>query len=192
MVKTDVINDKKLIRKDLLLERKLLSKKEILLKNKFINNKLLKQSQLRNVNNILVYLPINNEVNTTKIIKNLFKLKKNVFLPAFSKKTKAWIVCQFKDWEKLETGPFKILQPINPKKVDIQTLDTALIPGVAFDRIGNRLGYGKGVYDRLLVNSNINKIGLAYDFQIKKKLPVDKYDLRMDMVLTEEKGFVFD
>ena len=68
-------------------------------------------------------------------------------------------------------------------------MDVSIIPGVAFDKKGVRLGYGKGVFDRLLAKSQAFKIGLAYDFQIVDELPREKHDLVMDIVESEKKVF---
>ena len=65
-------------------------------------------------------------------------------------------------------------------------MEVAIIPGLAFGKNDTRLGYGKGVYDQLLANFKGLKIGLAYDFQIVDKLPKERHDLKMDMVLTEK------
>src|SRR4030042_5944064 len=178
---------KHIIRKEILIKRIKLSKIDINNKSGIITKKILDLLPVYNKKHYLIYLPIDNEVNTKKIIDNLLKLKKKIFLPAFSKKTKTWIVHQFIDWKKIEVGPFNILQPVNSEIVNMQNLDIALIPGVAFDQRGNRLGYGKGVYDKLLADCNALRIGLAYDFQLVGPLPTNKHDLRMDMIVTEKR-----
>ena len=65
------------------------------------------------------------------------------------------------------------------------------MPGVAFDLEGNRLGYGKGILDMLLLDTKAFKIGLAYDFQMQKALPVEKHDVKVNMVITEERIYEF-
>jgi 5-formyltetrahydrofolate cyclo-ligase len=89
----------------------------------------------------------------------------------------------------LEVGAFGILEPkkkyaeeINPKNIDL-----AIVPGVVFDKRMNRIGYGAGFYDEYLklLRPECVKIGLAYDFQVKEKIPFDDHDIRMDIIVTE-------
>ena len=65
-------------------------------------------------------------------------------------------------------------------------IDLIIVPGVAFDRQRNRLGRGKGFYDRLLSTLNVPKIGISYDFQLKDQIPVEPFDRKMDLIITEK------
>ena len=65
-------------------------------------------------------------------------------------------------------------------------IDVILVPGLAFDRNGGRMGFGKGYYDRLLESSKAVKIGLCYDFQILEKIPTESHDVPMNFVITEK------
>lgn len=87
--------------------------------------------------------------------------------------------------DSLEIGPFGIMQPQRASIHSLSSLDLAIIPIVAFNKELYRLGYGKGVYDRLLGNSAALKIGLGYDFQLVSNLPVESHDIRMGFVVTE-------
>lgn len=69
--------------------------------------------------------------------------------------------------------------------VPVSTIDLFIVPGIAFDLLGFRLGWGKGYYDRLLVGVTVPKIGLAYNCQIVPRLPRRSYDIPMDIVITE-------
>jgi 5-formyltetrahydrofolate cyclo-ligase len=62
-----------------------------------------------------------------------------------------------------------------------------LVPGTAFDSSGHRIGYGKGYYDRLLKKTTSSKIGIAYDFQIVKKVPAENHDIKMTQIVTDKK-----
>ena len=122
--------------------------------------------------------------------------------PGVSKVSMGYAFAEFTGWQNLEKGPFGILQPIhnrgNKPGLELhykpglrnsfeENIDLAIIPGVAFDKHGVRLGYGKGVFDKLLADSKAFKIGLAYDFQIVDELPREKHDLVMDFVVTESR-----
>lgn len=142
--------------------------------------------QNKDFKNIAVYLPINNEVKTNKIIDTLLKKGANIFIAAYFKKINKYRFVKFNGWENLEEGPYKILQSSNFLHSSEVKLDLVIIPGLAFSKKGVRLGYGKGVFDKLLAPSKAFKIGLAYDFQIIDKIPQEKHDLVMDIIVTEK------
>ncbi len=85
-------------------------------------------------------------------------------------------------------GPYGLREP-NPKlahEVPLSQLDTVLVPGLAFDRKGGRLGRGKGFYDRALQNFKGTKVGVAFSQQLsKEELPMESHDIRMDVIITE-------
>lgn len=84
----------------------------------------------------------------------------------------------------LVKGRFGIMEPLPYGPVD--RLDLLVVPGVAFDEKGYRLGYGKGYYDKVLAKKKIFSIGLGYSLQLLEKLPRGKYDKRLDAIVTEE------
>lgn len=174
------------LRKLYLGKRLKLSPAKIEKKSSQIAKNLFSIDKIRDKRNFSVYLPINNEVDTKFIINNLLKKHKNLYCPYFSKVDNAYYFTKFKDWKNLEKGPHQILQPANFKKVDPAIIEVAIIPGIAFDLQGTRLGYGKGVFDRLLAGSKAIKVGLAYDFQIVDEIPREEHDLVMDTVVTEK------
>lgn len=189
---------KRELRKQYLVLRKKLSKDAARVKSSLICAKLVKLKQLEEAQSVGAYLPVKGEVDTKEIIEFLKSYRKKVFLPKFANDN--WGFAQFSYWDKLEKGPFGILQPTElvdtpdvSKNAALHTsgvkldLDVAIFPGVAFDQKGVRLGYGKGVFDKLLAKSKAFKIGLAYDFQIVDKLPKEEHDLAMDLVITEKR-----
>ena len=72
------------------------------------------------------------------------------------------------------------------KGVPESEIDLIIVPGVAFDRQHNRLGRGKGFYDRLLSTLDVPKIGICYDFQLKDQIPAEPFDRKMDLIITEK------
>ena len=175
---------KKTLRQEILTKRKKLLAQGVTVKSKIIENNLIKFLEEKDFKYFLIYLPVNNEVLTTDIIDYLVKSKKKVYLPAFLKQD-VWIISEFKNFNDLEPGPFNIYQPKNPRLVDLELIQAAILPGVAFDKKGVRLGYGKGVYDKLLAGFGGLKIGLAYDFQIVDAISAESHDLIVDMVVGE-------
>ena len=134
------------------------------------------------VNNISCYIPINNEVETKTLIDFLINRGINVYIPKHL--NGFWTFSKFKSWNELEKGYKDILEPIEQTEVNVD-FDLSIFPGVAFDRNGVRLGYGLGVFDRLLSNSTAVKVGLCFDFQIIQALPWEKHDLVMDYIVSE-------
>lgn len=179
--------DKNLIRRKYLQKRLALSRKEVLAKSKKIAENLLNLPEILQKNNISCYLPIRNEVETKFIIEQLIKNGVNIFLPGFNKKRGEYFFAQFGGWKNLEEGLYGVLQPTDIERIDAKNIDVAILPGVAFSKDGVRLGYGKGVFDRLLTGSPALKIGLAYDFQIIDAVPCEKHDLVMDIIVSEKK-----
>lgn len=93
----------------------------------------------------------------------------------------------------LETGPFGIMQPpVSAPRVPEASIDAVIVPGVAFDADGGRVGYGGGYYDRLLprLRPDAFRIGIAYDEQIVEELPAEDHDERMDAIVTPTRVFI--
>ena len=133
------------------------------------------------------YYPSNYEVNILNFLEEASNKKFRIALPVVQSST----LMRFRSWKIKETlyvSKFRILEPENKKK-EI-TPDLIIVPLVAFDDELNRIGYGKGYYDRSL--RKIKKIkkksvflGIAYNFQKYKNIPISKYDFKLDYIFTE-------
>lgn len=88
------------------------------------------------------------------------------------------------DQSRLELGAFHIEEPTGTDAVDVNQIELIIVPAVAYDRNGNRLGRGKGFYDRLLASTKATKIGVAYEFQLVDEIPAEPHDVPMDMIIT--------
>lgn len=86
---------------------------------------------------------------------------------------------------RLELGSFHIEEPTGSNTIDPSEIELIVVPAVAYDRKGNRLGRGKGFYDRLLKSTKATKIGVGYEFQLYDELPTEPHDVGMDMVITQ-------
>lgn len=132
---------------------------------------------------ILSYWSMSDEVMTHKAVERWSKYKK-VYLPLI--KGNDLELVRFEGIEKMKPEPvFGILEPTSDEKIEIGEIELVIVPGVAFDAGCNRMGRGKGYYDRLLSESVAVKIGVAFSFQIVDKVPVDPHDVPLDMVVTE-------
>lgn len=89
------------------------------------------------------------------------------------------------DESRLELGSFHIEEPTGTNTVDADEIELIVVPAVAYDRRGNRLGRGKGFYDRLLASARATKIGVGYEFQLIDEIPVEEHDIPMDYVITQ-------
>lgn len=186
----DIDQRKMILRREMQKLRDNLTTKEFLSRNGGILS-LFNSLQLENLSqNYMSYVSIGNEVSTMEIIEELIKKSKKVSVPVCISDTSQLIASHILDLGELIPSQFGLLEPRKDliRPVDPKELDIVVVPGLAFDRNLNRLGYGKGYYDRFLPNlsSKSLKIGLAYSFQIIEKVPVDDYDIRLDLIITEE------
>lgn len=91
---------------------------------------------------------------------------------------------------RLELGSFHIEEPTGKDITDPSEIELVVVPGVAYDRKGRRLGRGKGFYDRFLQHTKATKIGVGYEFQLVDELPVESHDISMDMVITQKRTII--
>lgn len=182
------IENKKLIRKNIIKKRDDINRvgKEKLENEiiaKFING-----DEYKNAKIIFSYIGFGSEINTKVIIKDALNKGKVVYVPKV--KGREMLLIKIDSLENLVTSSYGILEPIGDKSdLDVNKLDLIIMPGVAFDKMKNRIGYGGGYYDRFLINKNIkaHKIALAYDFQILENIKVEEHDIKVDKIITERR-----
>lgn len=183
---------KRLIRDKILSLRKSQTADEIIRKSNKIKEKLFELPEFINSNTILFYVDTRNEVKTDFMIREALKLKKRTIIPVSNKKEKNLILSELKDFDKeLEAGNFNILEPKKEflRTINSNEVDLVIVPGVAFDKMGNRIGYGKGFYDNFLKNlgKDLKTIAIAYDFQIVDKIPITCNDISVQKIITEKR-----
>ena len=93
---------------------------------------------------------------------------------------------------RLELGSFHIEEPTGDNTVDPSEIELVVVPAVAYDRNGNRLGRGKGFYDRLLKNTRATKIGVGYEFQLVDEIPVEPHDVGVDIIITQNSTIIIN
>jgi 5-formyltetrahydrofolate cyclo-ligase len=137
---------------------------------------------------LFLYISTMREVDTHGLIRQLLAMGREVSVPCFETATQRYVASLVHDFDAdLATGKFGILEP-TPEAIRPSTsgqISAALVPGLAFDETGNRLGRGLGYFDRLLRQTSGVKIALAFDFQLLDEVPVEAHDLRMDFIVTE-------
>ncbi len=180
MVVAEEVSKKSLRNYALSLRKEIINKKD--LETKVINN-VLNNKKVLEANNILIYVSLDMEVDTKVLINKLWNLNKNIYVP----KVEGSIINFYKidSFNDLVIGSFGVLEPITNIIYKDDNNSCCIIPGLFFDKNNNRLGYGGGYYDRFLENKNIYKIGICFSTFIVDNLITDKYDIKMDEVITE-------
>ncbi len=181
---------KKDLRKEILKRLDSCSEEELREKSRIIIEKLLSLPLYKNSSFFMTYVSFAKEVDTFSLIERSLNLGKRVAVPYIVSVEGEMVPAIVKSLQDLEPGPWGILQPKKEKLevIQPQKLDFLIVPGVAFDRKGNRLGRGKGFYDRFLSHlpPSLPRISLVYSFQIVEEIPVDKHDLPVNLIITEK------
>jgi 5-formyltetrahydrofolate cyclo-ligase len=151
-------------------------------------NILCKMPEFDKAKGIGAFASIPGEINTYPILEGALGLGKRIYLPKVVKGKTHFEFFLVQNFKTLSKGAFGILEPTGGKPADWGEIDLVLVPGLAFDQSGNRLGFGKGYYDRVLplLKKSTLTIGLGYSFQIVEKIPVDLHDIPLKAVLSEK------
>ncbi len=178
------------IRQEILRIRNSLSETEIVSNSNIISNKVISTKEFKKAQSIGTYYPIRSEVKTFEIIKHSLATKKTIGLPRIIDSNR---IAFFKIMEnsfediKFTKGKYGILENLMSDSI-VEEMDLLIIPGIAFDLQGNRIGYGKGYYDRFLSTRKVSYImGLAFENQIIKKIPTTENDIPVDVLVTENR-----
>ena len=182
--------DKNSVRKETLEKRKSMPLDEVSLKSDKITEYLVSTDAYKNANTIMAYIDFRNEVKTENLIKRAVKDGKKIVIPISVVETRQLILSELIDYDnELESGAYGILEPKKEfiRETDPKLVDLVLIPGVAFDKKGFRIGYGAGYYDRFLerVRPDVSKIALSFDLQMVNHAYPDAHDVPVDIVITE-------
>ena len=160
-------------------------------KSRSIARRLRRLDAYRRAKILLCYVSFDGEVETLPILRKALSDGKRVAVPAIVPPSKRLLAVEIRDADRdLSAGHFGIPHPrVTARRVPLEKLDLVLVPGVAFDRRGRRLGRGGGYFDRFLgkVPEDVWKVGLAFDFQlVGKDLPEEKHDFPMCRVVTNK------
>lgn len=182
---------KRSIRSQLLAQRKSQSADDCLKLSDRIQQQFIDSGCLRDATCVALYSPINNEVHTGRLADYVLTSGKKLTYPRVQGGELTFL--QVSGHEQLTTGAFGVLEPRGSEHVPLDALDVVVVPGVAFDQDGHRLGYGRGYYDRTLAacREDCKKVGLAYEMQLVEKLPTLEHDQVLSMLITESRTLVF-
>lgn len=167
--------------------RKKYKEKRDNIKNKVTKDNLIYQKVINNKDilfskTLLIYISINSEVDTIKII-NYFLNTKNIAVPKIIDND--MFFCYVTNLNELTSGKYNIPEPTNENIVTDFDNAICIVPGICYDKENYRIGYGKGYYDRFLSKNKIKTIGLCYKECMIEKIDNDKYDYKIDEVITE-------
>lgn len=177
------------LRKELREMRKSISKGDYETWSANIRDTLIHQPEFKKARTVNCYVSMNSrkEVDTHALIKRMFELGKEVAVPVtnFDDGTLShFIIDSFYD---LEENKWGVMEPQDGEAISVSDFDLVIVPMVGADEEGNRIGYGKGFYDRFLQRVDCPKIGLTFEQNIVEELPVEPFDIPMDKIITENR-----
>jgi 5-formyltetrahydrofolate cyclo-ligase len=145
-------------------------------------------SMYQRCESIMFYLAMPDEVQTEQMINDALRRGKEVCVPLLGEKYGEMVAAEIKSLDELVVGKYglKMPDPAKSKLVLPSSIQMVVIPAVAFDRNGNRLGLGAGYYDRFLIEAlNSVLVGMAWECQLANKLPDEEHDIKMQYLMTE-------
>ncbi len=144
------------------------------------------EPQLQSARTVLFFAPLPDELDVWPLLEKLLATKKICALPAFDATTQFYSARRVRNLETdIVTGKFGVSEPLaSSEDIPLNHFDLVLVPGMAFDSHGNRLGRGRGFYDRILALASGVKCGVAYDFQLLEVIPTEPHDARVDFIFT--------
>ncbi len=183
------MNEKARIRKEVLQSRDSIEQRGKEKRDRSIENRLFSLKQFTKANRIMFFASFKSEPDTFGMISKSLDRGKEVILPKVDRQNRKLLLYNIMNISELVPGFMNIPEPVvsEERRVNPDFPDIIIMPGVAFDRKCNRLGYGGGFYDLLLSNLEMPPmlIAIAYSEQIIERVPVERHDVTMDMVVTD-------
>jgi len=176
------------LRKELIKIKNNLSKSEVLKKSNLIKKRLFEMNEYKQASKVLFYISYDNEVHTHDMIKETMSNRKKIVVPVTDKEKKKLILSELKNWNDLTHGSYNILEPRRERiiEVTLDSIDLIIVPGIGFDKHGNRVGHGGGYYDKLLESATVPSIGLAFHLQLLDKINLEEHDISVHKIVTEK------
>jgi 5-formyltetrahydrofolate cyclo-ligase len=168
------------------------TKEELFEKYKKIELKLFEFANFMEAQLAFLYTPISNEIPTERIIKKALQIEKGVALPVFTYAKNAINIYKINNYDKdLVSSANDILEPDieKCKKIPLEDVDIAIIPGLAFDDKGGRIGFGNNYYTKLITKlpETCRKVSLAYEDQIVDQIQMESRKFTVDIIITDKR-----
>ncbi len=153
-----------------------------------VTRRVLAMREFEGAGTVLAYQSFGSELDTAALLTAVLARGKVLLLPRVNREAGLLEVYRVKDLDAdLRAGVWGIREP-DPEECEmsnVEQVDLAIVPGLAFDRTGGRVGYGKGYYDGLLARFTGYKVAVAFQVQVFDAVPMELYDVRMDLLVTE-------
>ncbi len=189
-----VSEEKTRLRERVLKKRSLMTEEELTSLSALVQSALLASQEFEAAGTLAIYSGTRGEVMTDLIFEEARKLGKSVCYPRVMGESEELVFFSVEKREELIKGTFGILEPSGTDKngesvreVTPVSIDLFVIPGVAFDKNGGRLGFGAGYYDKVLSGVDTLVIGLCFEFQLEEKVPTEAHDVPVDVIITESR-----
>ncbi|MBK8270549.1 MAG: 5-formyltetrahydrofolate cyclo-ligase [Planctomycetes bacterium] len=150
--------------------------------------KLIAEPEYQHCEVMMIYLSLPNEADTTALVLNAWRTRKRVLAPQVGWETKQMMPVEINNLDTdVAASEYGIREPIRGTPFPIELIDLVIVPGVGFDHHGNRLGRGRGFYDRFLSRPNFRGTfcGFALEEQVVESLPADPHDVKVHMLVTD-------
>jgi 5-formyltetrahydrofolate cyclo-ligase len=147
-------------------------------------------AQIPSAHTILFFAPLPDEMDVWPMLELALATGTNCALPFFDAEKNSYGAKLLKNLASdIIVGKFGVREPAaSCEEIPLNQFDLVLVPGLAFDLSGNRLGRGQGFYDRILAKASGIKCGVGYDFQLLKKIPTEPHDAKVDFIFTPSRG----
>ena len=187
--------EKEKLRKEIIARRDSLSDLERDAASKRIRESLFGLSEFKNAKSVHFFISFGSEVITTGMIRDAIKMGKKVVVPFIDRDKKMLRLSELRDFDKeLESGYWGIQEPKKEcmREVVIDDVELMVMPGVAFDGKGHRLGYGMAFYDKLIAGRKVTMplVAITFDMQVVDDVPVAGHDVLIDKIVTEKRVIV--
>ena len=182
------MESKKELRKRILSIRNNMPGEDVVNNSRIIRDKIIGLDVFKQSKVIFIYMDFKNEVMTSDLIKHMLFEKKRVVVPYTDTVSTVLIPSEITGESDLKLNSFGYSEPKKVSPVNIEEIDLVIVPGLVFDKNLNRIGFGKGYYDRILnkLKASARKVAVAHDFQVLEEIPAEEHDVKMDMIITEK------
>lgn len=174
------------LRREILRKRLLLDSHDVMMFSSLIVESVLTIDCVKEAQCVMAYCAYKNEPNMLALTNSLLDMGKMVSLPYITEDDDL-IAVDYNFDSVMKSNIFGIAEPIITNKSEIAVPDVVLVPGIAFDKSGNRIGYGLGYFDRFLKKFDACKIGVCFDLQLVPHVESKPHDVRMDIIVTQSK-----